>query len=275
MVLYLGPDTASENLSKFRQFTSGAALVFSPGLMKQGIKELLGWKVYMGCLVPALAYGFVLALPRRGEGQRWGVLFVLATVNLVWYVVASIGWLRYAFPGLAIVSLFVARFFGDLTDGFRFRLEVLREALRQGQPQCALRWVALAWLIAMVVLPLGQTAYEIVTPAFNAPVAMAAYLDRHVSREVLIETWEPELGFLTDHNYHFPPALLLNSAVGYMWYDGPSPAQEYDFVQREGPDYVLVGEFARWVNLYPIDVLKARYRLVTRIGAYELYALGE
>ena len=275
LILYLGPATAGENLTSLRVATAGAALVFSPDLMRESIRELVSPDAYLGGLVLALVYGFVLALPRRREGQRWGILLIFVVVNLAWYVVGSIGWLRYAFPGLAIASLFVARFLRDVTGGFQFDRASLRDTLHGGQralPKHVLRWTMLAWLAAMIVLPMGQTIPEIVAPPFNTPVAMAAYLDENVSREALIETWEPEMGFLTDHNYHFPPPLLLNTTVGYKWLGGPSPAQEYDFVQTEFPDYVLVGEFARWVELYPLDVLKTHYRLVTTIGAYELYA---
>jgi hypothetical protein len=277
MILYLGPATAGENLAALREATAGAALVFSPDLMKRGLSELLSLKVYLGWLAPVLVYGFFLALPRRRDGQQWGVLFILIAVNLAWYVIASIGWLRYAFPGLAMASLFVARFFYDLTDGFQLPRAAWWRPQGGGQPDWikqALRWAMLVWLAAMIVLPLGQTAREIALPGFNASEAMAAYLNENVPREALIETWEPEMGFLTDHNYHFPPPLLLNTAVGYIWLNKPSPAQEYTFVQDEFPSYVLVGAFARWVKLYPDDVLAARYRLVTRIGAYDLYALN-
>ena len=278
LVLYLGPATARENLAMLRVTTAGAAMVLSPALMQRGINELLSLKVYLSWLLPVLLYGFFLALPRRRQGQQWGMLFVLIAVNLSWYVIASISWLRYAFPGLAIASLFVARFFHDLTDGFQLEGAALWEALRHGQIASrghALRWTILIVLAVMVALPLGQTLRKLVSPGFNAAVAMAAYVDEHVPREALIETWEPEMGFLTDHNYHFPPPLLLNDAVNYIWLDGPPPSQHYDFVQTASPDYVLVGQFARWVDLYPSELLDTHYRVVTSIGAYELYALDE
>jgi hypothetical protein len=278
LILYLGPATASENLAMFREFTAGAALVLSPDLMKTGIKELLSFKVYFGAFIPALLYGFFVALPRRRDGQQWGLLLILAILNFSWYVVASIGWLRYAFPGLVISSLFVGRFFYDLTNGYRGNLVNFWSSLRQGEavvPKYALRSVMLAWLGLMIVLPLGQTVKQIVSPAFNAPAAMAAYLNENVSHEALIESWEPEMGFMTDHNYHFPPPLLLKDAVTYIWLGGTPPGQAYNFIQTDHPDYVLVGEFARWVELYPTRLLAARYKLVNRIGAYELYAADE
>jgi 4-amino-4-deoxy-L-arabinose transferase-like glycosyltransferase len=276
LVFFLGPGTATENLKLFREFTAGAALVFSFDLMQRGISELLSLKVYLSVLAPVLLYGASLAIPRRREGQQWGVLFVLVVWNLVWYVVASVSWLRYAFPALAVASLFVARFFHDLTDGFRWNPLGIWDALRRGDAplaRLALQGTLLAWLAAMIVVPLGKTAWQIVSPTYNAPAAMAAYLNENVPREALIETWEPELGFLTDHNYHFPPQILLNTAVKYVWQNGTPPAQEYNFVQTEQPEYVLVGAFAQWVGMYPPELLAGRYALVTRIGAYELYAV--
>ena len=273
MILYLGPATASENLAALRTATAGAALVFSPALMKRGLEQLLSLKVYLFLLLPALVYGFTRILPRRRDAQQWGILFVLIGVNFVWYVVASISWLRYAFLGLAVSSLFIARFVHDLTNGFQLDL-----VLRQGKTiawKPVLRLALLAWLAVTLVVPLGQTARQIILPEANMPAMMAAYLDAHIPRDKLIETWEPEMGFLTDHNYHFPPALLLNKAVGYIWLGGATPAQSYDFVQTQHPAYVLVGGFARWVNLYPADVLAASYHLVTRIGGYELYAFNQ
>ena len=274
MILYLGPATASENLAALRTATAGAAMVFSPALMKRGLEQLLSLKVYLFLLLPALVYGFTRILPRRRDAQQWGILFALIVVNFVWYVVASISWLRYAFLGLAVSSLFVARFVYDLTNGFQLELA----AWRQGGAVAwkpALRLALLAWLAVTLVVPLGQTARQIILPGANTPAMMAAYLDAHIPRGALIETWEPEMGFLTDHNYHFPPALLLNKAVGYIWLNGTPPAQSYDFVQTQHPAYVLVGAFARWVNLYPMDVLTARYQLITRIGGYELYAFNQ
>ena len=104
MILYLGPATANENLAMLREATSGAAMSFSPRLMQQSLNILISLSVYVGSLLPALAYGFFLVLPRRREGQQWGILLVLIVANLGWYVVASIGWWRYTFLGLALAE---------------------------------------------------------------------------------------------------------------------------------------------------------------------------
>jgi 4-amino-4-deoxy-L-arabinose transferase-like glycosyltransferase len=281
MILYLGPGTAMENLAQLRQFTAGAALNFSPSMMEEGFKVLMSFPNYLGSLLPGLIYGFFLGLPRRREGQLWAVLYALVAVNLVWYVGASIGWWRYAFLGLAMAALFVARLFHDLTGGFRLSGLIQKEEAQRiddvrrswsAVSHRGLRWAMVAWLAAMFFIPVAESTWEILSPDFNAPDAMASYMNEHVPQDALIETWEPEMGFLTDHNYHFPPALLLLDAVEQAFLDGPPVSQAYHFVQSEHPDYVLVGYFSRMVDIYPLDLLEENYELVTTIGSYDLYA---
>lgn len=278
LILYLGPGTTTENLANLRQFTAGAALTFSPYHMEESLKVLMSFPNYLGAVLPALAYGFFLVLSPRREAQRWGVVFTLVAVNLGWYVVASIGWWRYAFLGLALLSLFVARFFDDFIEGFRSNEASFEGGLHQARSaprNRVLGWAMTAWLVAMFVLPLGETVWKILSPGFNAPEAMAAYLNEHIPLDVLIETWEPEMGFLTDHNYHFPPPMLLLDAVNQVHLNGPPVAKAYQFVQSELPEYVLLGYFGRLVEVYPADLLATRHTMVTRIGEYELYKLEE
>ena len=278
LIINLGPATASQNFTMLREATQGAALVFSPHLMKQALANLLSLNVFLGLLVPALVYGLILSFPRSREGLRWSSLFILAVFNLAWYMFASIGWLRYAFPGLAVSGLFVARFFGDLTNGFRFDFKGAWDSLRRGasiQTGMALRGVLLLWLVAMIAIPLVQNFANELFPPFNAPAAMAAYMDQNISKSAVVETWEPEMGFLTDHNYHFPPPGLLNTAIGYIWLGKTPPGQEYHYIEQNLPPYVLIGSFAAWVKLYPVDFLAAHYSLVTSIGGYQLYRLRQ
>ncbi len=276
LVVNQNPATISQNIASLRAVTSGAALVFSVSLMKQSIQQLLGLKVYLALLAPVMLYGLTLLLPRKREAHRWFVLFTFISVNLIWYAVASVGWLRYAFPGLALASLFVARFFYDLTDGYEPNLSAIWQSLHAGSPfnlRFALSGVLLVWLVAMIAIPLAQNGRDILRPQFDAPAAMAAYINQNVPKDALIETWEPEMGFLTDNNYHFPPQLLLNTAVKYISSRGQSPSNSYHFVQTNKPEYVLRGQFATWVHLYPDDILASQYTLEKQIGAYALYRL--
>lgn len=277
LMLYLGPATASQNFTMLRNATQGAALVFSPDLMKRALGQLLNIDVFLGLLFPALAYGVYLSLPRNPEGQWWGILLILAVFNLVWYIFASISWLRYAFPALAVASLFVSRFFYDLTGGFNLDWSGLWQRVKTRElsiQSSAVSFVLLLWLAVMILLPLAQTTKAIVFPPFNAPAAMAEYMNQNVPKDKIVETWEPEMAFLTDHNYHFPPAGLLNTAVGFIWLGKASPAASYHYVQENHPPYILVGGFASWVQLYPQDVLSKDYHRLVNIGGYNLYQLN-
>jgi 4-amino-4-deoxy-L-arabinose transferase-like glycosyltransferase len=278
LVINQNPATISQNIASLRAVTSGAALVFSATLIKQSIQQLLGLKVYLAFLAPVMLYGLTLVFSRKRQAHQWFVLFTFVSVNLIWYAVASVGWLRYAFPGLALASIFVARFFYDLTDGYNLHLSEVWSSLRTGTsigPRLALGGILLVWLGAMIVIPLAQDGRDILRPQFDAPASMAAYINQNVPKNAVIETWEPEMAFLTNNNYHFPPQLMLNAAVKYMSDGGLAPSNFYDYVQTNKPEYVLVGQFASWVHLYPDDVLASQYTKETQIGGYALYHLKD
>ncbi len=270
LVASLGPATVSENLALLTESTAGAALVFSPELMRTALGQLLSLKVFVFALPVAVAYGVRPILPRQPEAHQWAILLCLVVFNLLWFVVASIGWLRYAFPALALACLFVARLFSDLTAGYQLDWRGLRAALRPLAWRPLGRGLALAWLGVILVVSLAYSARAVFQPVFNAPLAMAEYLNTHVPPTARVETWEPEMSFLTDHVYSSPPAGVLPKAVSHISQGGPPPSEFYDFEQWD-PDYVLVGKFGGWVNVYAPEKLHTDYELEVSIGYYDLY----
>ena len=270
LVVYLGPLTSAENFAALREATAGAAAVFSPEAMGRAVRELLSFRAYGGMIVLAVVYGLSCAVPRSREGQRWGIVVLLVAVNLGWYVVASIGWPRYAFAGLAFASLFVGKFFVDMLQGLAGALRSSRD-VPQTMTLRGLQVAVASWALFILTSSLITTFRPVLDPPENFPAAMSAYLDREVEKGAIIETWEQELGALTTHNYHYPPARLLNTAVRHIWLAGPSPSLQYKPLETERPPYVLVGGFGRWVGVYPTEGLEKDYTLETRIGSYELY----
>jgi len=113
--------------------------------------------------------------------------------------------------------------------------------------------------------PLAQTAREIVLPGFNAPEAMAAYLNENVPQGALVETVGAGDGFPNRHNYHFLLTLLLNKAVGYILAGQAIAAQEY-LSCKTSRLTMCWGCVRALGKLYPDDLLAAHYGLVTRIG---------
>lgn len=278
---YLGPATIGENLAALREFTAGAAAVFSQELMLRSLNELFSAKSFLWMLFPALGYSAWWLLrpsqPTQSDAaagdrrHQLAILYALVIINLLWYVVASVSWLRYAFVGLAFATFFVALTFADLT--VNFSLSRLWEASKvKGQRGRSYVGLALLLLLAaIIVAPGARLTVRIATAPPDDSAQMAQVMNATVPRDVLVETWEPQMGFLTDHRYHYPPQLLLNRTVRQKWLGETGVANLYDFAGLN-PEYVLVGEFSRWVGVYPVERLQAAgYELVESLGQYELY----
>jgi hypothetical protein len=265
VLAWLSPGSLAENWALLRQTSDGAAFVFSPATSRQSLMELMGVNGYFGMLLPALAYSAWRARRKTLHDQMWGVVWLIAAANLGWYVLASLGWMRYAFVGLILAALLVARLWRDL-------LRAVHQAHAAGQPRAASLAVALhLWLAAVVVLPLaGTTAKLIRVPPADAP-AVAGWLRANVPETTIVETWEPELGVLTDHRYHYPPPAMLIHAVAHIARGGPSPATRYAFREGGAPEYVVVGAFARWVGMYGDADLQADYRPAHQEGPYTVW----
>jgi len=267
---YLGPATALENLVLLRASAEGAAFNFNASQLAANFDELTSRAAYLGALLPGLLYGFFISLPRTREGQKWSILFLLAAMNLAWYVFFSIGWLRYAFLGFTFSGVFIARLFADLTGEFRFeQVTGFLRSLFNGKS--ALRLALLLWLLAIILLPLAKTMLDILRPEPAHAQRMAEFIDANVPPEAVIETWDPEMGFLADGNFHYPPNQLLAAAVEQVYYGGEPAQKQYDFVETDRPEYLLLGVFSKWTDIYPLETLQGEYQLVQSIGNYDLY----
>jgi len=271
---YLGPATARENLALLQASAEGAAFNFNLAQLAANAGTLSARAVYLEALLPALIYGFFISIPRTRDGQKFGVIFLLVALNLLWFIVASIGWIRYAFLGLTLSSIFIARLFSDITDNFKFDWSAgyFRSLF---EVKNAARFAITLWLVAIIMIPLAKNVVEIALPGPNYAKQMSDYLNENVPQSAIIETWDPEMGFLTDHNYHYPQNALLALAVDQVYYGGEPVQDHYDFVQTEKPEYILLGEFSKWTQIYPFDLIQADYVLVQSFGNYDLYRREE
>lgn len=267
---YLGPATMKENLALLRVTAEGAAFNFNLSQLVANADLLSSRSVYLEALLPAMIYGFFISIPRTHEGQKFSVVYLLVALNLVWFVFASIGWIRYAFLGLSLSGIFIARFFYDLTSGFQFDWnEGVFHSLFNVKN--ALRFAVTAWLAAMVLIPLAKTVSDIALPGPAYAKQMSDFLNANVPVNVVIETWDPEMGFLTDHNYHYPPNALLAIAVNQLYHGGELVQNHYDYLQQEKPEYLLLGEFSKWTDIYPINYVQENYQWIQTFGEYDLY----
>lgn len=248
---FLGPGSFAANLALTRKAAGGAIFVFDPEATRRAVVYLV--QAYGGLLLPALAYGLWRCRTRSPRALAELLIVLLPTLWIAWYLV-SLGWPRYAFPAVAFGALAVARMLADLFAWLQKRL-----------PLAA--WALAAYSTIAVVAPLALTTQVVFSPDDSAQ-RIAAYLDANIPTDTIVETWEPELGVLTDHRYHYPPIELLDVAVRNTWLDGPPLV--YDGLEAR-PAYVVVGPFGNYVSIYPVEVLEREYRLEHAEGPYALF----
>jgi hypothetical protein len=268
MLIALGDGNLSENLATLRTASAGAFFIFGLAEMEKAGRFLTDSAVYGGTFFVALVYGLVLSVRRNDKSQQWGLvgLFILANTALF---VSSLAWPRYAFAATALASLFVARLLFDLTDGFRLDWQTLRNA-GLSSSRMAARVAGFTLLVLMTALPLFLQVTNVLRQGSDDVYQVASYLDENIPQDSLIETWEQNLSVLTDHNYHYPPQIVLAWSVDEVWHGGQPPNELYDFREYVDADYVIVGAFAKYTGIYPLERLED-YDLVHTQGAYDVY----
>lgn len=250
-----------------RAVAAVSTLVLPPlSMAAVGLRHLLRLGSHFGLLFPALALAVYAARRRSPREQQWSIVTTLALVNFSWYLLLTVGWIRYAFLGLALSSLLVARLVETASDGFRLPARAEWTRLRP-----ALRGAFLLFVAVGVVVAAARLGAAILDPPADDASAMAAYLRQHVREDVLIETWEPEMGFLSDHRFHFPPTRLIADAIAHIHFGGPPPFTLYDPWRDGDPPYILAGEFSVFTDAYDFAEVQRRYRRIKEIGAYQLY----
>ncbi len=301
---YFGLATFQENAAKLAvlaRSTTG----FNLHNTVEAIKSLVGsgsgyFYFFWGFL--ALVYAGALCLRRTKEGLTLAFLWLFAVVWLGYFTFWIIPWSRYIFPAAALTAFFVAKLCVDLAAGLAPSIQALWGELRQfglGRGQLsAPAVVGLGTLTGLLTLGLltgyqlqrtirsdvldkvgVEPGYFVSPPQFADPEQAAAFLDKNVSKDAVIETWERELSILLpDHRYHFPDQSLLAHADTFVYSGG---ALDYvlgaDYFNQVRPDYVVVGWYARFNQIYDLDFLTQHGKLIGSIGdgewRYDVYQL--
>jgi len=264
------PVVVQHTVKQWKTAPARSILVLSPSLMMRSARFVFGPRVFYGWALPALVYALLVSLRRDWQGLREATLLAFVSLWLGWYIVLSIGWERYAFPAVMLLGLFVARLFHQLVQGPRLSFSEVMQRIQRGQAGKELLRLSLgAILVAMLLVPLVQQGWAILAEADTSAWQMADYLNANVPSDTVIETWEPEMAFLTKHHYHSPPAAVLDAMSRHIALGTPLPPDLYDFLTAE-PEYILVGKFAKWTRLYT-DSLSQCCQFVVSFGEYALY----
>jgi 4-amino-4-deoxy-L-arabinose transferase-like glycosyltransferase len=251
---FLGAGTFMKTVEETRKAAGGAIFVFNMQATLRAGFYLIRPDLYGGLLLPALAYTIWRARQKSAQGLIEAACALLVGLWLAWFVGASLGWPRYAFPAVALGAIGVARLLVDV-----FTLAFSRR-----------HWLAYAvacYAFLAITGPLALTTLKVFQPDDSAQ-RFAAYLDTTIPKDSLIATWEQELGFLTEHRYQYPPQSLLADAVQYQWFGGTPVTYNWE---ADHPRYVIIGPFGDYTKVFSTPGLERDYQKREQIGPYSLF----
>jgi hypothetical protein len=271
-----GSRLSTHNVQEWSNALSRGILNFSPRRILDAIKFLTSKDTFYAWGLPGGLYAAILSLRRSKEGLRWALPASVVIVWLSWFTLFSVGWPRYAFLALAVTAILIAKIFHDLTGGYCIPARELGKKIRFGQWDVILagRIALMALLLVIMLRPLQGRFTEVITGGEDTPQQMATYIVTYLPPDAEIETYEPEVCFLSGYDCLFPPYWIMDAAIKYVWYDAPPPSEYYDF-EKHGAPYLLIGDFGRWVQLYDPERVERDYELDVSIGNYELYRVKE
>lgn len=272
VIIYLGSGTNfADNLATLREAADGALIVLNRDSLTRVFAILADSGLYGTLFIPAFIYGATASVPRNEVGQRNGTVMIFLAVSSAFFIV-SLGWDRYAFAPATLVVVFVVIMIRDLVQEFKFDWRGWRNALGMDSriASRAIFCVVLGWLFVTLAAPTYLRFNEVTRLGNTDAYLVRDWIQANIPQDALIESWEQDLGVLTDHRIHYPPQITLAYAVAAEWQNGPAAAQFYDFRDYGNPDYVIVGPFGVYTGLYPADRL-IEYQLETIVGAYRVY----
>jgi hypothetical protein len=300
---YFGAATFQENAAKFSELARSTT-----GFHLHTTIEAIKWLVGLGSGYfyffwgfVALIYGGYLCIQRNKQSLILAFLLLLACLWLGLFTFWLIPWSRYLLPAAAITALFVGKLANDLLEGLWASRHELWNDLRQITPDrvglSTKSLVTLGTLVALLSLACltgyhlqrvirfdvldktGDPSVLVVSPPqFEAPDRMAEYLNANIDKSAVVETWERELGVLTDHRYHYPDQSLLAETDIFIYHGGERHSVlGAEYFERIQPAYVIEGWYSRFNMIYDTDYLRKHGTLVKTIGdgewRYDVYKL--
>jgi hypothetical protein len=268
----LGAQDLAHTAALYRDASAGAIFVFSPARIASSLKFLASADNFAYLGIPAVLYGLYLSRERSVRGAQQGLLAIFVTLGLTWFAFGSIGWPRYAFPALALAAIFVGKLLVDVIQALGRHSSETHS--RDSRARLVLPAVVALIATFVVVSPLADEAKSVFGPPDRSPQEVSAYLNANVPPSAVIETWEPELGFLTDHAYHYPPSGWLDRAVRAQWgLPAPPGVAPYDPVAEINPTYIVVGKFGKYTGIYNSVIGRLGTPPVASFGPYDVYSL--
>ena len=190
-----------------------------------------------------------------------------------WYLMLSVGWPRYLFPVTLVGSMFLAALLGNLTDNFSLLSTIKRIDFTVKHRRLSKQSVGvlLAMLLVMISVPMTlRMLYQSYVVGADASVLeVIDFLNTQTLSDSVIETYDPELFFLLERPYHYPPDQI-HVELNRRTFLGQDVSIDYDPLTVD-PDYLVVGHHSKMWGLYDPVVKTGAFRLLKTFRQYNVY----
>jgi 4-amino-4-deoxy-L-arabinose transferase-like glycosyltransferase len=218
-----------------------------------------GW---VAVALAGISLGLALNAGRARSVRDWGVaewallsLAAIGAAHSLWFVIFSVGWVRYAFliwqTSLVVIALSLLRLLCPWlnTDGRR----------------AAVTAVGMIALAGFGLLAVTQADRD------SGYAQTVAYVQTRVPAPAVIESWEWELFVsIGQERVHTPNTSDLSQATRMRVQPDNTERWEYDPLGAN-PDYLIVGQMASWTGIYPPHLIARYFVLEAQYGDYDIY----
>jgi 4-amino-4-deoxy-L-arabinose transferase-like glycosyltransferase len=299
-ITYYGLEMYQQNFIKLGQLVAvTTGFRFSSAV--DGIRVILGtysghFYIFWG--FPALGYLMVISINRNLSSMLLSFLYIFTLCWLVYYIFWIIPWHHYALPAMVLVALFISSLYTRLAKIAIADLKYVFASKSIFPAPHSTVFLSIGTLIGLLSLGLwmsfnlqqyissdvldkvGDQPVDLRNPSqqLEGPLEIKGFLEEAIREGEIIETWERELGILTNLTYHYPDQSMLVYSHAARYRGGSinySLGESY-FAQIQ-PAYVVVGWYARYTFIYDLDYLNTNGKLIQSIGEhgykYDVYRL--
>ena len=296
-VHYFGRQEYQTNLENLRQLASGTLGLHSQTIIS-GIRSILGsdsGHFYLFWGFPALGYVIYQAIERNQKGLLYASLAIFTTLWLLYFVFWIVPWHHYALPAMTLLALFIGHLFTDLLRNIIPYITKLKNNWNSQKSLSSTGMLVFGCMIALFSYTLwaGYNLQNYIRsdvldktglynsdfrspPQLQYPWMLAEFLTNQIPPNSIIETWERELGIITDLTYHFPDQTYLAKTHNAIYRGAPVDyLLGQDYFRQVQADYVIIGWFERSFPIYDHDYLEENCELIYKVGEgnynYEVY----
>jgi 4-amino-4-deoxy-L-arabinose transferase-like glycosyltransferase len=286
-IFYFGLPTFQENSAKMSDLAS-----VTIGLNKNNtviaLKYLFGadsrhFFYFIG--IPSVLYAISHCYlnTKRNDAIIITSLVIFMLLCLGYYVFWIIPVPVYFFAPASVASIFAAKLLNDVINACKISSTPSKyhiDNTQKAREIISLRTALILIIVSMLGFSISYEIRENVLSKDTGPQQVGAFLKQSVPPMAVIETWERELGILTNHTYHYPDQIHLKDTQGKIFRNIQDDyALGSDYFQKIKPDYLVIGWYARHTDLYDTSYLSEHACFLSTFGdgdwRYDVYRINQ